>query len=103
MGTNTCFFVHRTNIPKGRKITYLRIVSADRPEKENPRRIRFTLGGDRVEYPHDVSTKTADLATIKCHWNSTLSDGNARYLTLDLKDFYLGTPMDRYKYFRIHR
>jgi hypothetical protein len=56
-----------------------------------------------VDYPDAVSTKTADLTTIKCHWNSTLSDEDAQYLTLDLKDFYLGTPMECYEYFRIHR
>lgn len=26
---------------------------------------------------------------------------NARFMTGDLKDFYLGTPMERYKYMRV--
>jgi hypothetical protein len=55
-----------------------------------------------VDYPGDTSTKTADLTTVKCHVNSVISTAGARYMTGDLKDFYLGTPrMSRYKYMRI--
>ena len=31
-------------------------------------------------------------------WNSVISTKNARYITADLKLFYLTAPMDRYKY-----
>lgn len=65
-----------------------------RPEKAIPRRVRWTDDGHRIEYPGDVSTKTADLITAKLLLiNSTRSTPNTRYLTTDLKDFYLGTPM----------
>ena len=100
-GTNTMFFINVSDIPKGRKATYLRVVAALRPEKANPRRVRWTVGGDRIDYPDDVSTKTADLTTAKLLINSTISTPNARYMTADLKDFYLGTPMARYEYMRI--
>jgi hypothetical protein len=100
-GTNTMFFIPVSAIPRGRKATYLRVVSAMRPEKENPRRVRWTCGGDKVDYPFDVSTKTADLTTAKLLINSVLSSKNAKFLTADLKDFYLGTPMQRYEYMRI--
>ena len=39
-GTDTMFFIPHTSIPKNKKPTYLRVVSAFRPEKMNPRRIR---------------------------------------------------------------
>ncbi|KAI2496471.1 hypothetical protein MHU86_18012 [Fragilaria crotonensis] len=100
-GTNTMHFIPVSAIPRGRKATYLRVVSAFRPEKENPRRVRWTCGGDKVDYPFDVSTKTADLTTAKLLINSVLSTKNAKFLTADLKDFYLGTPMERYEYMRI--
>jgi hypothetical protein len=100
-GTNTIFFIRRKAIPKGRKPTYLRIVLAYRPEKDNPHRIRWTCGGNRVDYPRATSTKTADLSTVKCHINSVISTPHARYMTGDLKDFYLGTPMKHYEYMRI--
>ena len=100
-GTNTIFFIDRSAIPKDRRITYLRVVSAMRPEKEKPYRIRWTVGGDKIDYPYDVSTKTADLTTAKLLINSVVSTPNAKFLTADLKDFYLGTPMSRYEYMRV--
>jgi hypothetical protein len=101
-GTNTLFFIPISAMPKDRKATYIRIVCADRPEKmDETRRVRFTVGGDQVDYPGAVSTKTADLATAKILINSVLSTPGAKYMTDDLKDFYLNTPMDRYEYVRL--
>ncbi len=57
--------------------------------------------GDKVEYPFDVSTKTADLTTAKYLLNSVVSTPNGKFLTTDLKDFYLGTPMTYYEYMRV--
>jgi hypothetical protein len=95
-GTNTMFFIAASAIPKGRKATYLQVISALRPEKVNPRRVRWTAGGDKIDYPFDVSTKTADLTTAnKLLFNSVLSTPNAKLLAANLKDFYLGTPMEK--------
>jgi hypothetical protein len=100
-GTNTIFFIDRKQIPQGRKVTYLRVVCAHRPEKENPFRVRWTVGGDRIDYPGDVSTKTAGLVDAKLLFNSVVSTPDAKFMTGDLKDFYLGTPMERYEYMRV--
>jgi len=102
-GTNTMFFIPVSTMPPGKRATYLRIVCAHRPEKAVPHRVRWTVGGDRVEYSGDVSTKTADLTTAKLLFNSVLSVPNARCMMGDLKDFYLGTPMQPpdYAYMRI--
>ena len=64
-GTNTIYFINVKDIPPDRVATYLRVVSAYRPEKAKPHRIRWTAGGDKIDYPFDVSTKTADLTTVK--------------------------------------
>ena len=100
-GTSTFRFVSRSEIPSDRVVTYLRIVCNDRPEKTEVRRVRWTVGGDRIDYPFDVSTKTAALATVKILLNSVISTQDARFMTLDIKDFYLNTPMDRPEYMRI--
>ena len=100
-GTNTMFFIPHTSIPKNKKPTYLRVVSAYRPEKANPRRIRWTVGGDRIFYAADVSTKAADLTTAKILLNSVISTPGAKFLGIDIKDFYLGTLMTQYEYMRI--
>ncbi|KAI2513563.1 Reverse transcriptase (RNA-dependent DNA polymerase) [Fragilaria crotonensis] len=100
-GTNTMYFIAVRDIPKHKKPTYIRVVAALRPEKSNPRRVRITVGGDRIEYDGNVSTKTADLTTVKTMLNSVISTVNGRFMTGDLKDFYLGTPMTEYEYMRI--
>ena len=97
-GTDTMFFIPHTDLPKGRKATYLRIVAARKPNKAEEMRIRFTCGGDRIEYDGNVSTPGADLTTVKCLLNSVISTVDARFMAMDIKDFYLNNPMERYKY-----
>jgi hypothetical protein len=100
-GTQKMRFISHKDIPKTAKVTYLSIVAAHRPEKEKKHRIRYTVGGNLIEYAGDVSTKTADLKTAKLIFNSVISTINARFMTLDLKDFYLGTPMSTPEFMRI--
>jgi hypothetical protein len=59
------------------------------------------MGGNLVNYPGDCGTPTANLWTIKLLLNSIISMPNTKFMTLDLKDFYLMMPMKRYKYFRM--
>jgi hypothetical protein len=66
-GTNTIFFITYENVPLGCIATYTRVVVADKPHKANPIRVRITVGGDRITYTDEVSTKTADLATAKSY------------------------------------
>jgi hypothetical protein len=76
-GTNTMHFIPISAIPDDRQATYLKIVAADKPNKAINKRIRFTVGGDRIDFKGDVSTKTADLTTAKCLFNSVISTPNA--------------------------
>jgi Reverse transcriptase (RNA-dependent DNA polymerase) len=92
-GTKTMKFVRRDQIPNGVQATYTRVVVAYRPEKEKPHRVRITVGGDKVIFDGDVSTKTADLPTVKVFLNSVVSTKGAKFITLDIKDFYLNTTM----------
>ena len=62
----------------------------------------MVIGGDRVHYPSDASTPTANLLTIKILINSIISTAGTKFMTMDIKDFYLNTPMARYKYMRLH-
>ena len=103
-GTNTIKFltpdeIH--HIPNNRTVTYARIVVDYRPQKEDPNRVRITVGGNLIDYPYELSTRTADLTTTKIMWNSVISTPGARYITSDVKNFYLETPMDRYEYMRM--
>ena len=44
---------------------------------------------------------TADLITVKLLINSIISTPGAKFMTMDIKDFYLNTPMARHKYMRL--
>ena len=67
-----------------------------RPSKDDPNRTRLTVRGNNIVYPGDCGTPTVSLLTVNLHQNSTISTKNARYMTIDVKNFYLNTPMERY-------
>jgi hypothetical protein len=51
----------------------------------------MTIGGNLLTYDGTTSTKAAELPTLKLFINSVLSTPHAKFLTGDLKDFYLNT------------
>ena len=73
--TGTETIIYHSEVPQGRKATYVHVrpVCDIREHKKEKHRVRVTVGGNLIEHPDDVTTKTADLITIKCHWNSVLS------------------------------
>jgi hypothetical protein len=60
--------------------------------KEEKERIRLTVGGDQIEYPGDKATITAGLTTEKILINSVISTQDAKFLVIDINNFYLNTP-----------
>ena len=102
-GTDTIFFINKNQVPADRwkDVTYAKFVCELKPNKAEVHRTRLTVGGDKIHYPGDVGTPTADLTLVKTHVNSVISSAGARYMTLDVKNFYLNTPMERYEYIRI--
>jgi hypothetical protein len=59
------------------------------------------VGGNLIDFPGDVSTTTADPTTEKLVVNHTLSTTNAKYMCGDIKNSYMGTPLERYEYMRL--
>ena len=102
-GTSTIFFIKKKDVPahRWRDITYGRIMVNFRLTKDDPNRTRLAMGRDRIVYPGDCGMPTVNLLTVKLHQNSTISTMNARYMTIDIKNFYLNTPMDRFEYMRL--
>ena len=102
-GINTFRFISYDGIPNDRKkdCTYERICCNFRPEKEDPHRVRITVGGDRINYPFKVGTPTADMQLVKLLLNSIISTPNAKFMSLDISNFYLETPMARPEYMRM--
>ena len=98
VATNTIRFIKLSALPAGRQPTYLRVVVSYRPQKEDPYRIRWTVGGNRIDYPGEKSTPGSDQTTVKLLTNSVISTPDARWMCIDIKDFYLNTEMDRPEY-----
>jgi hypothetical protein len=82
-------------------VTYGRIVVSVCPQKAEVKQTRLTVGGNLIDYPGDISTKTAGLITAKVLFNSVISTPNAKFMGIDLKNFYLNTPLDRYEYMKM--
>jgi hypothetical protein len=99
-GTDTCFFIQLTNIPKDRHITYGKIVCDYKPHKKEKERVRLTVGGDRLDYSGNIATSTADITTFKILINSTLSAEDAAMMMMDIKNYYMGTPLPRFEYMK---
>jgi hypothetical protein len=59
------------------------------------------VGGGRLDYSGEVATSTADITTFKILINSTLSTNNAEMMMMDIKNYYMGTPLPSYEYMRM--
>ena len=99
------FFTTKYRIPKDRKITYANFICNIRPQKSETHRVRLTAGGDKLDYPGDPSSPEVSLLNVKIHINSTISRAkhNARYMCIDIKKIYLGTPIKYFQYMSIHK
>jgi hypothetical protein len=97
-GKDTIHFIPWSRLPKGKTPTYIRICCNYRPQKAEKHRTRITVGGNRIRYEGDTATPTASITTVKMHWNSVLSTEQSRYMTLDIKDFYLNSKLSDYEY-----
>jgi hypothetical protein len=100
--TNTIIFIRRLSIPKGCKVTYGSFVVDIKDHEEEQERTRLTVGGDQIEYPGDKSTRTAGLITAKNLINSVISTLGAKFLVIDIINFYLNTPLGRFEYMVIN-
>jgi hypothetical protein len=103
-GTNALFPIPYNMIPANRRreITYSKVVCKVQPEKgDDADRMHITIGGSNIAYPRDVGTPMCSIELVKLLINSVLSQHNARLATMDLKNFYLNTPLDRPEYIHI--
>ena len=86
-GTNAMFGMTPSNIPhipKDRTIMYTWVAVNHHPQKEDPNRIRITAGGNLINYPGEITTRTANITTAKLLCNSVISTPGAQYTCLDI-------------------
>jgi hypothetical protein len=99
---NTIRFIRRSNIPKGRTVTYDSFLVDIKDHEEEKERTRLTNGGDQIEYPGDKSIRTAGLTTAEFLINSVISTLGNKFLVIDINNFYLNTPLGRFEYMVIN-
>ena len=102
-GTNTMKFIHKQDVPRkrSRDVTYASFLCKVRNEKTERNRTRIVVGGDRTNYTGEVATPTAEMLVAKLLFNSVISTKGARFMTADISNFYLNTPLERPEYIRL--
>jgi len=101
--TNTIKFIHNHEVPHDRRkdVTYGKFVYTVRPENAESNRMFFTVGGDCINYPGEVTTPTAIMIVAKLLFNSVVTTKAAKFMTLDMSNFYLMTPLKRPEFIRM--
>ena len=82
-------------------MAHTRVVCELGPTKDDPNRTRITIGGNTIAYFGDTGTKTGSLELVKCVLNSVVSRPKAKFMTIDISNYYLNTPLDRPEFCRI--
>ena len=59
------------------------------------------MGGNRINYPGEVATPMAEMLMAKLLFNSVISTEGAKFMTMDISNFYLMTPLPRPEYLRL--
>jgi hypothetical protein len=101
--TATMKFIPWNTKPSGRKVSYYnpQVRIKTNPDGTLLYRVRGTYGGDVSDYHGPTAAQTADMTSIKILWNATVSE-EANFMSIDIKDFYLGTKLKQNEYMRIH-
>jgi hypothetical protein len=102
-GKNTISFIDKSAVPEDRfkDVNYGKFVCSVRLEKAEKNRTRLVVGGNRINYPDKVGTPTADMLLAKILFNSVISTKGARFMTGDIKNFYLMTPLKQKEYVKL--
>ena len=104
MAQDAINFISIQDVPQGQAVTYAQFVCDHRPLKTEEWRVRIVVGGDKLRYDEDAGSPTTNLVETKILLNSVISDADAgaRFCTADLKDHFLGSPMEKPEYMKVH-
>ena len=80
------------------------MVCEHRPLIPEKYRVQLTLRGDKLEYLEDASSPPASLLESKLLFNIVVSDSHsgARFISLDIKYYFLQSTLQDSEYMRIH-
>lgn len=96
--------IHQSNQPPDRRrdTTYFNPQTKQKIDSlgATTYRIRGTAGGDRINCTGPTSAQTAAMPVVKLLLHSVVSE-HKRWMTIDIKDYYLNTPLLRPEFIRI--
>ena len=101
-GTNTMAMVPPTDVPKDKKVTYAYVVCDYQPLKKMPYRCWLVVEGDKLPYASDSTAPVANLRESKILFNSTISQKTAKFMTIDISNFFLSSRMTNPEFMKIH-
>ena len=101
--TDTIDFIAYHEVPSNEKVTYAQCVCDHRPLKPEKFRVRIVVGGDKLDCHIDAGAPSTNLAEFKMLVNSVISEHKhgAKFMSCDLKDFFLASPMKQPKYMKM--
>ena len=107
LDTKTMHPIHRSDQPSDRRkdTTYYNPKPKEKFDLDNITklyRIRGTIGGDKIHYDGATKANTAAMPVVKMLLQSAISE-DANWMTADLKDYYLMTPLPRPEYLLIQK
>jgi hypothetical protein len=103
VATDNINFINKSEVPANKTVTYGVCVCDYRPLKSEPYWVRLTVGGDKLPYDDDSGSPAASLLETKLILKSTIYDARrgASFLSADLKDHFLASPMQDPEYMKI--
>ena len=100
--SDTIRLIQRQDVPRQKKPAYYNPqVKTKIKDGQLQYRVRGTIGGNHISYDGETAAHTASMQLIKIFLNSVVSTPDAKFMTADIKDFYLGTPLPTTEYMRI--
>ena len=86
------------------KVTYANFFATTGPWRVKTHRIRMVVQEDKLDYYDDTGSPTTHFLETKNLLNSVISDADkeVRFMSCDLKHFFLATPTAEAEYMRIH-
>ena len=80
---------------KEAKMAYSRIVFNDRPLKTEKQRTTIAIGSNVLECDSNTESPVSNIITMKLLLNSVLNTPDAKFMHVDIKDYYLVTKINR--------
>jgi hypothetical protein len=101
LSSGTGVFIRRADVLAGKIVAYYNPqLKYKMKNGQLVMRVRGTIGGDQLPYSGPTAAQTAALEVMRLLLNALVSEG-VNLMTLDIKDFYLGTPLDEPEFMRI--